>query len=67
MIRVARMNPQGVFRVEAPQPLVAPTIDDGPPATITPRALDVLATHGAHATFFQLGAVTVSELVAAGG
>jgi len=53
--RVASLNPQVVFRVETTRPLVALTIDDGPHAAITPQALDVLAAHGAHATFFVLG------------
>src|SRR5215212_4346880 len=34
--------------------LVALTIDDGPAAT-TDSILDVLASHGAHATFFLIG------------
>ncbi len=33
---------------------VALTFDDGPSAAGTPRVLDVLARHGAHATFFTL-------------
>ncbi len=52
---LADLNPEVLIRVETTQPLVALTIDDGPHATITPRALDVLAAHGAHATFFLLG------------
>jgi peptidoglycan-N-acetylglucosamine deacetylase len=35
---------------------VALTFDDGPDAEDTPRVLDVLAKHGARATFFVLGA-----------
>jgi peptidoglycan/xylan/chitin deacetylase (PgdA/CDA1 family) len=31
------------------------TFDDGPHETFTPAILDTLATHGAHATFFQEG------------
>jgi peptidoglycan/xylan/chitin deacetylase (PgdA/CDA1 family) len=34
---------------------VALTFDDGPHPEITPRLLDVLARHGARATFFPLG------------
>ncbi|MCW3061388.1 MAG: putative xylanase/chitin deacetylase [Capsulimonas sp.] len=34
---------------------VALTFDDGPSPDITPRILDVLASAGAHATFFVLG------------
>jgi peptidoglycan/xylan/chitin deacetylase (PgdA/CDA1 family) len=31
------------------------TYDDGPSDTVTPRLLDILAQHDAHATFFMLG------------
>lgn len=34
---------------------VALTFDDGPHPTVTPRILDILAKHHAHATFFVLG------------
>jgi peptidoglycan/xylan/chitin deacetylase (PgdA/CDA1 family) len=34
---------------------VAITIDDGPDPQVTPRVLDLLAEHGAHATFFCIG------------
>jgi len=34
---------------------VALTFDDGPHPEVTPRLLEVLARHGAHATFFLLG------------
>ena len=34
---------------------VALTFDDGPDPAVTPRVLDVLARHGAHATFFVIG------------
>ncbi len=34
---------------------VALTFDDGPDADITPRILDTLQAHGAHATFFIIG------------
>lgn len=34
---------------------VAITIDDGPDPEVTPRVLDVLDAHGAHATFFCIG------------
>jgi peptidoglycan/xylan/chitin deacetylase (PgdA/CDA1 family) len=36
--------------------LLALTIDDGPSPNITPGILDTLKSHGAHATFFILGA-----------
>ncbi|HTY93506.1 MAG TPA: polysaccharide deacetylase family protein [Steroidobacteraceae bacterium] len=34
---------------------VALTIDDGPDPAVTPAVLDLLASHGAHATFFCIG------------
>ncbi|MGH8274280.1 MAG: polysaccharide deacetylase family protein [Gammaproteobacteria bacterium] len=34
---------------------VALTFDDGPDPEVTPRVLDALARHGAHATFFVIG------------
>ncbi len=37
------------------QKLLAITIDDGPDPVLTPRNLDTLKAHGAHATFFVLG------------
>src|ERR1043166_1849779 len=37
------------------QKLLALTIDDGPDPVITPRNLDTLKSHHAHATFFVLG------------
>ena len=37
------------------RPWVALTFDDGPDATWTPRVLDLLARHGARATFFLIG------------
>jgi peptidoglycan/xylan/chitin deacetylase (PgdA/CDA1 family) len=37
------------------QPVVALTFDDGPDPVSTPRLLDILATHHAHATFFMIG------------
>jgi peptidoglycan-N-acetylglucosamine deacetylase len=36
-------------------PLVALSFDDSPHPTLTPRILDVLAEHDAHATFFMIG------------
>ena len=43
------------------------TIDDGPDPEDTPRILDLLAEHGAHATFFVIGekASTHSGLIRA--
>jgi peptidoglycan/xylan/chitin deacetylase (PgdA/CDA1 family) len=36
-------------------PVVALTFDDGPDPEFTPRLLNVLEAHGAHATFFMIG------------
>lgn len=44
-----------LFFVETQQPVFALTIDDGLDPESTPRLLDVLAEHGAKATFFVLG------------
>jgi len=40
---------------------LALTFDDGPNPTWTPRLLDVLASHGVHATFFMLGSHAAAE------
>lgn len=45
-----------LLRVPTRAPQVALTIDDGPDPQETPRILDVLAAHDAHATFFLVGA-----------
>jgi peptidoglycan/xylan/chitin deacetylase (PgdA/CDA1 family) len=47
--------PRIVWRVDTRQPLVAFTFDDGPSPENTPRVLEILARHGAHATFFLIG------------
>src|SRR5213593_4663199 len=36
-------------------PYIAMTFDDGPSATLTPKLLDLLATHHIKATFFVIG------------
>ncbi len=41
--------------VNTREPLVALTFDDGPHPEYTPRLLDILHQHGAHATFFMVG------------
>jgi peptidoglycan/xylan/chitin deacetylase (PgdA/CDA1 family) len=53
---LARRFPDVLFFAETQEPLVALTIDDSPHATLTPRILDALAEHDAHATFFVIGA-----------
>ncbi len=44
-----------VCHLPSDQPIVALTFDDGPDPVVTPKILDVLAAHHAHATFFVLG------------
>jgi peptidoglycan/xylan/chitin deacetylase (PgdA/CDA1 family) len=41
--------------VRTPEPAAALTFDDGPDPETTPRLLDLLARHGAKATFFLVG------------
>jgi len=48
---VIRARPPGIHAK-----LIALTFDDGPDAVVTPRVLDALRAHHAHATFFVLGA-----------
>lgn len=47
-------SPEVVFSVSTDDRVVALTLDDGP-SSATPRLLDVLAKHGARATFFLIG------------
>jgi cellulose synthase/poly-beta-1,6-N-acetylglucosamine synthase-like glycosyltransferase/peptidoglycan/xylan/chitin deacetylase (PgdA/CDA1 family) len=42
--------------LRTPRRTIALTFDDGPDPRWTPRILDVLRRHGAHATFFVIGA-----------
>lgn len=49
-------DPRSVSAVTGAGRLVALTFDDGPDPAFTPRVLDVLARHGAPATFFVVGA-----------
>ncbi|GAA4837235.1 hypothetical protein GCM10023201_27820 [Actinomycetospora corticicola] len=44
-----------LFAVPTTAPRFALTFDDGPDPATTPALLDVLARHGAHATFFLIG------------
>src|SRR5437660_5834362 len=41
--------------VHVDEPYIALTFDDGPSATLTPKLLDILATHQIKATFFVIG------------
>ena len=43
-----------VCRIDGVADQVALTFDDGPSAAYTPRVLDLLGEHGAHATFFTV-------------
>jgi peptidoglycan/xylan/chitin deacetylase (PgdA/CDA1 family) len=47
--------PRTVWRVETTEPLVALSFDDGPAPDHTPRILEILSKHRAHATFFLIG------------
>jgi peptidoglycan-N-acetylglucosamine deacetylase len=49
---IAARFPGCLYFVRTERPLVALTIDDGPDPSTTPRILDELARHHAHATFF---------------
>lgn len=52
----ATARPLGtLIRVATEQPAIALTFDDGPDPEETPRVLDLLAAHGARATFFMVG------------
>ena len=69
---LGRALPRIVWRVETSRPLVALTFDDGPAPDHTPKVLEILARHGAHATFFLIGNRAVShpetvEQIRAGG
>lgn len=51
---LAKRSPEVAYFVETGEPVVALTIDDGPDPVTTPKILDVLKQHGAHATFFLI-------------
>src|ERR1700720_3633459 len=50
-----RLTPNLTYRIPTRQPLVALSFDDGPHPIFTPRVLDILQQHNAHATFFLIG------------
>src|SRR5918993_1198110 len=52
---LSRRFPGVLFQQPNVGPLVALSFDDSPHETLTPRILDVLAAHDAHATFFMIG------------
>jgi peptidoglycan/xylan/chitin deacetylase (PgdA/CDA1 family) len=47
--------PGVVWRVKTSQHIVALSFDDGPSPQNTPKVLEILARHDAHATFFLIG------------
>ena len=51
---LAKRSPQVVYFARTQDPVVALTIDDSPDLVTTPKILDVLAQHEAHATFFLI-------------
>jgi len=51
---LAKRSPEVLYLVDTQEPVVALTIDDGPDPIGTPRILDVLGQHDAHATFFLI-------------
>lgn len=54
-----------ITHVETDDPVVALTFDDGPDVVYTPKLLEILAKHQAHATFFMVGcaAARYSDIV----
>ena len=52
---IARRVMGTITHVSTQDPVIGLTFDDGPHPSCTPRLLDVLDQHGAHATFFVLG------------
>ena len=52
--RIAARSPDCLYRVETRRRVVALTIDDGPDVVHAPGILEVLAEHGARATFFLI-------------
>jgi len=61
-----RLTPNLTYRIPSRHRLVALSFDDGPHPTFTPKVLDILQQHNAHATFFLIGerALRHPELVA---
>jgi peptidoglycan-N-acetylglucosamine deacetylase len=52
--QIARSHPGCLYEVAQQEKLVALTIDDGPDAATTPKLLQLLHEHNAHATFFLI-------------
>jgi cellulose synthase/poly-beta-1,6-N-acetylglucosamine synthase-like glycosyltransferase/peptidoglycan/xylan/chitin deacetylase (PgdA/CDA1 family) len=53
---VLNLSGDGPQSARMPRRTIALTFDDGPDPRWTPQVLDVLKRHGAHATFFTVGA-----------
>jgi cellulose synthase/poly-beta-1,6-N-acetylglucosamine synthase-like glycosyltransferase/peptidoglycan/xylan/chitin deacetylase (PgdA/CDA1 family) len=53
---VLNLSGNGPQSARMPRRTIALTFDDGPDPRWTPQVLDVLKRHGAHATFFTVGA-----------
>lgn len=51
----SRLAPQVLWSLDTHLKIVAITFDDGPDNVLTPRILELLAKHGAKATFFCIG------------
>jgi peptidoglycan/xylan/chitin deacetylase (PgdA/CDA1 family) len=51
---IARAHPGCVYELDSRKKIVALTIDDGPDDITTPRLLQLLHEHNAHATFFLI-------------
>lgn len=69
---LAALSPGCLYFVPTAERAVALTIDDGPDERTTPRILELLAAHGARATFFLIssrvdGREAVVRAIAAGG
>lgn len=58
-------QPDGLFRIDTNEPIVALSFDDGPDPLYTTAVLDLLAKNGINATFFSVGvnAVAAPDLV----
>jgi peptidoglycan-N-acetylglucosamine deacetylase len=73
ILRTAKRRVLGtITHVWTQDPIVALTFDDGPDPHCTPRLLQILGRHQAHATFFMLGEAAqkypdIVERVAQGG
>lgn len=56
LVSIPFFSSRAITRVRTDKPLVALTFDDGPDPVYTGRILEVLAAHGARATFFVTAA-----------